>query len=104
MRFFPALWDVDWQFGDARIKEDGLDFPLDERLSLVHEDRQYHSYVTRVELEGTEKRGLSGKMNFTAQSGGKVRKMVRGLDAALGGHGKKIYRRLRPLPTAVSQL
>lgn len=91
---FPALWDVDWQFGDARVKEDGMAFPLDEKLSLIYEDRKYHSYVTRIELKSPRNRPTRTDQH-APHFKGTVKRVLRGLDAALGGYGKKVYRRWR---------
>jgi len=45
---FPALWPVDFNRGEMVIKEDGMDFPVDQQLKQLYDERKWHSYVTRV--------------------------------------------------------
>lgn len=47
---FPALWPVDFRYGDLHIEEAGMGFPVDRELRDIHRDRQWHSYVTYVRL------------------------------------------------------
>jgi hypothetical protein len=48
---FPPLWPVDLRFGDLRLKEAGMDFPVDRELRDIHRDRDWYSYVTYVRLK-----------------------------------------------------
>lgn len=48
---FPALWPVDFRFGDLHLKEAGMDFPVDRELRDIYRDRDWHSYVTYVRLK-----------------------------------------------------
>lgn len=50
---FPALWPVDFRYGDLHIQEPGLDLPVERLLREIHRERQWHSYVTYVRLRGT---------------------------------------------------
>jgi hypothetical protein len=47
---FPALWPVDKMHGDMHIKEDGLGFPVERAFSYIHDEREWHSYLTHVRL------------------------------------------------------
>lgn len=47
---FPALWGVDFEYGALRIKEEGLDFPVERQFAEIHAERRWHSYVTFVRL------------------------------------------------------
>jgi hypothetical protein len=51
-RVFPALWPVDFDYQEMEIIEDGMDFPIEESLMSIYEERQWHSYVTYVRLRG----------------------------------------------------
>ena len=48
---FPALWPVEFRFGDLHLKEAGMDFPVDRELRDLYRDRNWHSYVTYVRLK-----------------------------------------------------
>jgi hypothetical protein len=48
---FPALWPVDFRFGEVVINEDGMDFPVDAELRHIYDERNWHSYVTYVRLK-----------------------------------------------------
>jgi hypothetical protein len=48
---FPALWDIDALLnGVARVKENGMDFPIKPELMEIYREREWHSYVTYVRL------------------------------------------------------
>ena len=47
---FPALWPVDFRFGDLHLKEAGMGFPVERELRDIYRDRNWHSYVTYVRL------------------------------------------------------
>jgi trans-aconitate methyltransferase len=48
---FPALWDIDALInGVLKINETGLGFPVTEDVMEVYKDRDWHSYVTYVQL------------------------------------------------------
>jgi hypothetical protein len=47
---FPALWPVDFRFGDLHLKEEGMGFPVERELRDIYRDRNWHSYVTYVRL------------------------------------------------------
>lgn len=44
---FPALWPVDEQH-EIHVKEEGLGFPVTDRLQYLYDERKWHSYVTYV--------------------------------------------------------
>ena len=48
---FPALWRVDFVIGPQHIKEEGLNFPVEEQFADIYEERGWHSYVTYVRLK-----------------------------------------------------
>ena len=48
---FPALWPVDFRFGDLHLKEAGMDFPVDREFRDIYRDRDWHSYVTYLRLK-----------------------------------------------------
>jgi hypothetical protein len=47
---FPALWPVDFRFGNTHIVEEGMGFPLERALMAIYNERQWHSSVTYVKL------------------------------------------------------
>ena len=47
---FPALWPVDAEIDGQRIQETGLGFPVERRWKEIYNGRQWHSYVTYVQL------------------------------------------------------
>jgi hypothetical protein len=47
---FPALWPVDTTKGGRRLKEDGLGLPEEKAFANVHDEREWHSYVTYLRL------------------------------------------------------
>jgi len=47
---FPALWPVDFRAGSIRVREDGLDFPIEPGLRRIYDERHWHSSVTYVRL------------------------------------------------------
>ena len=47
---FPALWPVDTKIGDVSIREQGIGFPQEKQLKDIHDERNWHSYVTYVRL------------------------------------------------------
>lgn len=47
---FPALWPVDFRYGEQHVVEAGLGFPIEKELRNIYDERQWHSYVTYVRL------------------------------------------------------
>lgn len=50
---FPALWPVDFHYGDLHLKEAGMGFPTDRELRDIYRERDWHSYVTYLRLKET---------------------------------------------------
>ena len=48
---FPALWPVDFRYGNLHLKEAGMGFPVERELRDIYRDRNWHSYVTYVRLK-----------------------------------------------------
>ena len=48
---FPALWPVDFRYGNLHLKEAGMGFPVERALCDIYRDRNWHSYVTYVRLK-----------------------------------------------------
>jgi hypothetical protein len=46
-----ALWSADFGYGDLHVKEEGIDLPVVRELPETFRDRDWHSYVTYVQLK-----------------------------------------------------
>lgn len=47
---FPALWDTNLGYANTTLNLKGLGIPQDDKFKPVYDERQWHSFVTLVEL------------------------------------------------------
>jgi len=50
-QIFPALWDTTISYGGTPLQLTGIEIPAHDYFKPVYDDKQWHSFVTKVELK-----------------------------------------------------